>query len=348
MNLLQLSLLLAILLKCAFASESVVKGDVLEVIEEPGFESIRRDWEKWKYRTDLFDYMIMKNAEFIAGFINQVRKLKRAALAALFIKRLDIVDEVLKKIKYDDHDLKYLTSRRPELAESHGKFFKLIDKIKKLRNQELAVELGVFNLFKAKKHDSVIPLINALEKSTLSRNVKVSGIQQAFSQGAIKGIKNIVEELHKHPAIASERYARGLVESWKYDQSRKMVFPFLLDQADQGDLKVVKKRVIYLGNSKFRKTIDDAHSKAELAGTRNDRFFDKSRAKIAIITLNDIMNTKVWMQEPGNIIAFYLVGEQKGRNVKEVLNTVSENDVPDAIKKGQEQREREKEKCLIM
>ena len=73
---------------------------------------------------------------------------------------------MLKKIKYDDDDLRYLTDYRPELAESHDNFFKVIDKIKDPENQEWAVRWGVINLFDAKKHDSVIPLINALESST--------------------------------------------------------------------------------------------------------------------------------------------------------------------------------------
>ena len=57
-----------------------------------------------------------------------------------------------------------MTSYRPELAEYHDKFFQVIDKIKDPKNQQEAVVRGVFNLFKAKKHDSVFPLINALEK----------------------------------------------------------------------------------------------------------------------------------------------------------------------------------------
>ena len=142
--------------------------DVIEALSESekakGFESIKRDWEKWEDRKDLFDHVVMKSVEFIVGFINQVEDAKRPTLAALFIKRPDKVDEVLKKIKYDDDDLRYLTDYRPELAESHDKFFKVIDKIKDPKNQEWAVRYGVINLFDAKKHDSVIPLINALEK----------------------------------------------------------------------------------------------------------------------------------------------------------------------------------------
>ena len=57
-------------------------------------------------------YLIMwlqRSVEFIVGFINQVENVKRPTLAALFIKRPDIVDEVLKKIEYDDYDLMDLT-----------------------------------------------------------------------------------------------------------------------------------------------------------------------------------------------------------------------------------------------
>ena len=141
----------------------------------------------------------------------KLRDAKGPTLAALFIKRPDIVDQVLKKIKYDDDDLRYLTDYRPELAESHENFFKVIDKIKDPRNQERAVRWGVINLFNAKKHDSVIPLINALEKRHIEgRNLKDVAIQQAFDEGATRGIKYIVEEFHEHPAITSERICRWI------------------------------------------------------------------------------------------------------------------------------------------
>ena len=72
---------------------------------------------------------------------------------------------------------------------------------------------GVINLFNAKKHDSVIPLINALEKIPFNgRKLKNVAIQRAFYPGAWRGIKYIVEEFHEHPAITSERYADGLID----------------------------------------------------------------------------------------------------------------------------------------
>src|SRR3984957_19796742 len=196
-------------------SENNVEEDVIEAVEEDGFVSINEYWYKWKDRNDLFDYVVTKSVEFIIGFINQVRDLTRPTLAALFIKKTDIVDQVLKKIEYDDIDLRDLTDHRPELAESHENFFKAIDKIKDPEYQELAVKWGVFNLLNAEKHDSVIPLINALEKRQFnSRDLTNAAIQQAFHQGAWRGIKYIVEEFHEHPTITPERYAEGLIDSW--------------------------------------------------------------------------------------------------------------------------------------
>ena len=81
MNILKYSISLVILLKCAIASESgVLKEDVIEALEEEGFESIKRDWEKVARRNDLFDHVVTKNVEFITGFINQVEGANNALL----------------------------------------------------------------------------------------------------------------------------------------------------------------------------------------------------------------------------------------------------------------------------
>ena len=53
--------------------------------------------------------------------------------------------------------------------------------------------------------------------------------------------------------------------------TNRRIFPFLLTQADQGDLEEVKKDDKYKEDQEFRKAIDDAFPKAEPAGTRHDR-----------------------------------------------------------------------------
>ena len=308
MNIFQLSLLLAILLKCVTASESGVAQDVIKAVEEDGFGRIRDDWYKWQHRNDLFDHVVMKSVEFIVGFINQVENARKLTLAALFIKRSDKVDQVLENVKYDDIDLRELTSCRPELAESHECFFKAIDKIKDPRNQEEAIVGGVHNLLKAKQHGSVIPLINALEKRQFNGiRLKNVAIQRAFYSGAWRGIKYIVEEFHEHPAITPKWYGYGLITSWENDKS-KMVFPFLLAQADQGDLEEVKKFHKYKNDPEFSKGIDDAFPRAEPAGSRHARPAERERAKVAMKTFSEIPGIEPLGKEEalGGIISGYL------------------------------------------
>jgi hypothetical protein len=348
MNILKYSISLAILLKCVIASESVVvKDDVIEALEEDGFGSIKQGWwEKWSKRNDLFDEVVTRDVEFIILFINQVRRATNHTLAALFAKRPDEVDQVLKEIEYSDDNLIKLMWKRPELAESHDSFFKAIDKIKEPKNQETAVKTGVWNLFNANKQGSVMPLIDALENRQFNgRNLQNAAIQQAFEVGALRGIQYFVEEFCHHPAITSERYADGLVQGWTGD-TLNPVFSFLLSQADQGDLEEIKERGKHMEDQEFRKAIDGTMKTAPLAGTRHLRFF--GRAKIAIITLNDLMDTEVWMQQPGRIIASYLIGEQEGTNVREKLKTMPEDVASYGIRQEQRQIEGEQDKCIVM
>ena len=98
--------------------------------------------------------------------------------------------------------------------------------------------------------------MNALESSTLSRNVKNVVIEEAFNQGALWSIKSVVEELHEHLAITPEECASRLLESWFHGKSD--ISSFLLEQADQDDLKKVKELDVYKYDPRFRDAIDEA------------------------------------------------------------------------------------------
>jgi hypothetical protein len=277
MNIFQLSLLFAILLKCVIASENVAP-DVLEALSESekenGFEKINGNLDKWYDRNDLFDCVATKDIDFIVGFINRFRDFEIYALAALFIKRPEKVDQVLERVIYSDDDLMFLTAARPELAQSHESFFKAIGKIKNIASQEDLVQRSVRRLLEANKHDHVIPLINALQSSTLNIRLKDIAIRQAFYEGAERGIKDIVETLHEHPAIMSGSYVTGLSKSW----GNPTIFQFLLSRADQGDLAAALQSSDSRITSEFRKAIDRAFSKAPHAGIRHARFLEKTLA----------------------------------------------------------------------
>jgi hypothetical protein len=309
MNILKIAVLFGTLLKCAIASENDVAQDVVEAVEKEGFKGLKEDWRKWERRKDLFDYVVMKGVGFIIEFINQVGNAKLDTLAALFIKRSDVVDEVLKKIDYIDYELMYLTKCRPELVESHDNFFKVIDKIRDPENQEVAVQWGVTNLFKAEKQGSVIPLIDALEKRPFDgRRLKNPAIQQVFYEGVVSGIKDIVEEFHEHHAITPEKYANELI--YTRNCNRPLAFQFLLTHADQGDLEEAKKRDKYNEDQEFRKAIDDAFPNAEPAGARHSR--PKRRAEIAKKIFSETADVQSLAQEkgPGGIILGYLGGSE--------------------------------------
>ena len=82
--------------------------------------------------------------------------------------------------------------------------------------------------------------MNALGKRTFnSKSLKDEAIQVAFYEGAKGGNQDIVEVYYEHPAITSEEYAGGLYASWNHGKPNQ-VFPFLLEQADQGDLDRAK------------------------------------------------------------------------------------------------------------
>jgi hypothetical protein len=312
MNILKHSILLVILLKCVIASENLaVKDDVIKAVDESGFESIKRDLKDWWNRKDLFDHVVTKSVEFIAGFINQVESAKRPTLAALFTMSPEMAGQVLKKIKYNDDDLRSLTNYRHELAESHDGFFKAMDMINDPEIQKWTVELGVMNLSVAERYDYVIHLIDSLGKRQFNgRKLKNVAVQCAFYEGALRGIKYFAEEFYEHPAITSERYVDGLINSWMHDKA-KTAFPILLSHADQCDLEKAKEDAIYRDNAEFRDAIDDAIPNAGPLRSRIQR--PKRRVELVKEAFSETASNQLLAQEkgPGDIILGYL-GESEG------------------------------------
>ena len=261
-------------------------------------------------RKDLFDEVVRRDPKFVIKFINQVKDATSGTLAALFLKHPDKADQVLMKIQYNDEVLKNLTVYRPTLAESHEGFFKVLKEIGYHENRRYTIEHGVMNLFLRKKHNSAVRLINALESSTFGRDVKDEAIQRAFFEGAVRGIKHFVEELHENRAITPETYARGLIEAWN---KKYKVFWFLLERVDQSDLDMVKKRYpkSYESDQGFRKAIDEAEiafSKS-LKVPRHSR--SSLRAELVNKTLDGFMKTGAWLQAPSKIVAAYLFSNQE-------------------------------------
>ena len=283
-----------------------------------GWLEINR-WD-WEQRKDLFDYVIEKSVDVTVWFIQNVgRRERQCVLAALFDKGEGMIDDVLGKVEYNDFDLYDLTEYRPELAGSPEKFFKILDRIEDPRSQGSAVHWGVNNLLRVGRHDLVAPLVDALGKRTFKIDrLKEVAIQQAFYKGTKWGNQDIVAAHYEHPAITSEKYALGLYWSWNKGKPSQ-VFQFLLDHADQDILELAKKKYTNNCNDQLRQIIDNAIVTAPHTGSRHHHPIegDKQGAKLATNTLDAALGTEKGHQEPSNIIASHLVGEEEWTKERE-------------------------------
>ena len=93
--------------------------------------------ESWWDRRDLLDDVIGKGADVAVWFIQNVGMQNGVHLLHSLIREKGMIDDVLEEIEYDDDDLCYLTDYRPELAGSPEKFFRILDKIKEPKMQEM-------------------------------------------------------------------------------------------------------------------------------------------------------------------------------------------------------------------
>ena len=293
---------------CAVSeSDDAFGKGLMEAVDGRNFAWLRAGLWIWEKREYLLDYVIRRGANVTVWFIQSVESTKCSALAALFDKGEGMIDEVLERVEYDDWDLITLTDHRPELAGSPEKFFRVLDKIEGPRNQERAVYWGVINLFEAERHDLVVPLVNALgERAFNGRSLKEEAIRVAFYEGIEGGNQDIVGVYCEHPVITSERYADGLNLSWNYGKSNQ-VFPFLLEQVDQGDLEAVKKRYADEKYEKFRLAIDEAFKTVRPTGSRHLRPIERVRHVLTALASITGASDECG---PGSILASYLVGEE--------------------------------------
>ena len=125
--------------------------------------------------------------------------------------------------------------------------------------------------------------MNALRERTFkSDRLEEEAIERAFREGTERGNQDIVEEYCEHPAITSEEYSWGLRDSWNYGKPNQ-VFPFLLEQADQGDLDEAKKKFPNMSHGKFCQAIDEAPKPVPPAGSRHLRPIERARIAMNVL-----------------------------------------------------------------
>lgn len=321
MKILHIGVIAAIFVKCATASSDDIMSQFCKAIDEENMDkAVKLHQSNSKHYQDKLNYVVdTKGQEFIFKFAEQASINNYSLLTALHRKKSpEIIEEAFKVFKFNQADL-FNTSCEPELTCSPDALLNLLGKIENRKHQERAIAQGIGRLFDFGPAKCIMPLLNTLESKKSLNYLEEAAIKQAFISGSSDGNKLIVDRYYDHPAITSEYYAWGLINSGR-NPARNPAFIFLLGNADMDDLIAAKKDTVYTYNpDEFKKAIEDALLIAKPSGYRMISRAPQM-AKIMIGTLDDpIMGIpKVIVHLIGN----YLVDELI---LKSVLALVEQN-----------------------
>ena len=238
--------LLAILIKCATASTSIM-AEFCEVVHKGDMDKAVELHQSIKgHSASCLNYVVAtKDQEFIFEFAKQAQIERSVLLASLHRKKKPrrMIDEAFKVFKFNQSDLVEVASKS-DLMCSAGRLIDTLGKIEKREDQKKAIRNGVKNLFNLDHTDHtkytacLDPLLEAFESQESLRHLKDVLSKTAFIRGSMKGIKPVVEYLYDDPAVTPGIYAQGLIVSKKRDMVDTT--NFLLKEADQDDLNAVK------------------------------------------------------------------------------------------------------------
>jgi len=302
--------LVAIFIKCVTASgddmslfrEVVDEGEVDKAVKL--YHSVSNYYDK---QPNMLDYVIdTRDRGFIFKFARKAGIRKYDFFVALHRKKASaIIEEAIEILDFSQNELVEVASD-PELMCSPGHLFNLLGKIEKQEDREDAIEGGVYWLFEGERPECIDPLLEALENNDSFRHLKDVLIRETFSVYACP--ISFMKRYYDHPAVTPKFYASGLI-NFGDEPTQVPIFSFLLNEADQDDLKAVKQCAWYENSSsdEFKGTIEKALLTAKPGGSRvNSR--DPQRAKLAIETFDNDSSMRV-PTLVSQLIASYLVDE---------------------------------------
>ena len=239
------------------------EAHVYKVIGESKCEDLGRMNER--YCESVGDHVLLtKNADSIVAFIRETDSKSVQTLELLCERTIDVIEEVLEKIDFDQNHLLHALSA-PQVMLSPQKFAFLLRTLTTVGFQEAAVKRGVeWTCSMRYAVDCIDPLLTALKRERdLNCGLEDLVIQSAFLAGIKHDNEAWRNRFYDHPAITPEVYTRGIIESVQLN-NRNPTFKWLLARADCADLQAVKQRSKYQGrDNQFRAAIDRALSVAK-------------------------------------------------------------------------------------
>ena len=224
--------LLAILIKCATASTSIM-AEFCEVVHKGDMDKAVELHQSIKgHSASCLNYVVAtKDQKFIFEFAKQAQIERSVLLASLHRKKKPrrMIEEAFRVFKFNQSDLVEVASKS-DLMCSDGRLIDTLGKIEKREDQKMAIRNGVKNLFNldhtdhAKYTACLDPLLEAFESQESLRHLKDVLSKTAFIRGSMKGIKPVVEYLYDDPAVTPGIYAQGLIVSKKRDMVTPPIF----------------------------------------------------------------------------------------------------------------------------
>ena len=182
-------------------------AQIHDVIDRADFRAFRQLYRgNWRLMEEGLTYMVeTKSPAFIITFIKNAAYVRLRTLPVLLSKGSKAtIEKVIKEGNFSQAEL-VNAARYIELACSPKRFVDLLGRIETLDSQEMAITVGICELFWEKRADCIDPLLTALEDSKfLSKDLKDFAVQIAFVAGAFWENEIWTRTLHNHTAITSK------------------------------------------------------------------------------------------------------------------------------------------------
>lgn len=153
-----------------------------------------------------------------------------------------LIDAVFKGIE-PSNDLLRDVARSADLACLPQRFTYLLEKIGSKKGQEGAVERGAYALVYENKTECLDPLLIAFREGKFpNKDLENVAIRKVFLEASRYKDDRIIaaKRFFDHPAISAMDYSSALYNSYQNGGQDKKLFCWLLERADNQDLKTVK------------------------------------------------------------------------------------------------------------
>ena len=249
---------------------------------------------------------------FVANFIakaklgNKPLSSHKTVLLTVFRKApLETFERVMRDVKFAKRHISSVASY-PEVLCSPEKYFMMLETVGNQLTLEPIIGPSTNVLHDKNLVHCIGPLLDAVHGRSFSELFAEDIFWNVIKKG--NNLELTSQHIH-HVAFTPAIYAKLMIDTWPFTPDHPTpLFSLLLQEADLKDIQAVLKSEAYKGLSpNFYAAIEKA---ADTISPDKIRRHAVASAKIARETFDDITGSSLGHQEPGDIIATYIVDEE--------------------------------------